>query len=74
MLCRVVLIVTSYRTPFKRTCPFYNRVVTVLTPISQDCFDTLSSFFIRIYFIRISGLKFAKVCENFKNKPQANFF
>ena len=31
----------------------------------------IHSFFIRIYFMRISRLKFAKFQEYFKNKPEA---
>lgn len=29
-------------------------------------------FFIRIYFIRISRMKFAKLKEYYKNKPEAD--
>ena len=49
---------------FKRAALIIRKVGTRFIPLH-------SFFIIRIYFIRISWLKFAKFLEYFKNKPEA---
>ena len=45
-------------------------IIMITTVSKPTYYNNTHSFFIRIYFLRISRLKFAKFLEYFKNKTQ----
>ena len=48
-----------------------NHIIMITTVSKRTYYNNTHSFFIRIYFLRISRLKFAKFLEYLRIKPKA---